>query len=202
MARYKLQGRARDTWGNATANLDIYIYKAGTSRTQDAIIYTSKTSTTAISAAPQISSDQYGSFNFWVDDTDYTASTTKFDIYADGLEYTYVDIFNIKHHGTMGDLLDNDHPQYAEHLNISTVTAETTASNADVILANAPSGSPFMVYLQESNDASITVKKIDNNENTTIQGLSGNIDGQANTTLTTQYERATFVWDGTNWFII
>jgi hypothetical protein len=59
-----------------------------------------------------------------------------------------------------------------------------------------------MVYLQESNDASITVKKIDNNENTTIQGLSGNIDGQANTTLTTQYERATFVWDGTNWFII
>ena len=112
MARYKLQGRARDTWGNTIASLDIYIYKAGTSRAVDAIIYTSKTSTTAISAAPQISSDVYGFFSFWVDDTDYTASTTKFDIYADGLEYTYVDIFNIKHHGTLSGLPADDHPRY------------------------------------------------------------------------------------------
>ena len=201
MARYKLQGRARDTWGNATANLDIYIYKAGTSRTQDAIIYTSRTSTTAISAAPQISSDQYGSFNFWVDDTDYTASTTKFDIYADGLEYTYVDIFNIKHHGTMGDLLDNDHPQYAIHSNMSTITTETTASNADVILASASSG-PITVYLQDSDDATITVKKTDPINNVTVQGLSGNIDGSATKVLTSQYDKETFVWDGTNWFII
>ena len=96
MARYKLQGRARDTWGNTISGLDIYIYVAGTSRLQDAIIYTSSTSTTAISASPQIQSDTYGFFNFWVDDMDYVASTTKFDLYADGLEYTYVDVFNIK----------------------------------------------------------------------------------------------------------
>ena len=112
MARYKLQGRARDTWGNTISGLDIYIYVAGTSRLQDAIIYTSSTSTTAISASPQIQSDTYGFFSFWVDDTDYVASTTKFDLYADGLEYTYVDVFNIKHHGTMGGLKFDDHPRY------------------------------------------------------------------------------------------
>lgn len=201
MARYKLQGRARDTWGNTISGLDIYIYVAGTSKLQDAIIYISSTSTTAISASPQISSDQYGSFQFWVDDTDYTASTTKFDIYADGLDYTYVDIFNIKHHGTLGDLLDNDHPQYAEHINVSTVTVETTASNADVILADA-SGGAFTVYLQESDDASITVKKIDLSNNVTVRGLSGNIDGASTKVLNTQYERNTFAWDGNNWFII
>ena len=82
MARYKLQGRARDTWGNSISSLDIFVYVAGTSRLQDAIVYTSSTSTTAISAAPQIQSDTYGTFSFWVDDTDYVASTTKFDLYA------------------------------------------------------------------------------------------------------------------------
>ena len=121
MARYKLQGRARDTWGNTITGLDIYVYVSGTSRTQDAIVYTSSTSTTAISAAPQISSDTYGFFNFWVDDTDYTASTTKFDIFADGLEYTYIDIFNIKNHSILSGLPRNDHPQY------------TAASAAEVI---------------------------------------------------------------------
>jgi len=112
MARYKLQGRARDTWGNTISGLDIYVYVAGTSRLQAATVYSSLTSTPGISATPQISSDSYGFFSFWVDDTDYVASTTKFDLYADGLEYTYVDVFNIKHHGTMGGLKFDDHPRY------------------------------------------------------------------------------------------
>ena len=112
MARYKLQGRARDTWGNTISGLDIYVYVAGTSRLQAATVYSSITSTPGISATPQISSDTYGFFSFWVSDTDYVAATTKFDLYADGLEYTYVDIFNIKHHGTLGDLTSDDHTRY------------------------------------------------------------------------------------------
>ena len=88
------------------------------------------------------------------------------------------------------------------YLNISTVTAQTTASNADVILASA-GAAPFTVYLQ--NDAftdEIKVKKIDSGSTVTVEGLVGTIDGAANATLTSQYESKTFVWDGTNWFIV
>jgi hypothetical protein len=201
MARYKFQGRARDTWGNAIANLDIYIYKSNTSKTIPAKVYSSRTITTGTSAAPQTKTNQYGFFKFWVDDTDYTASTTKFDIYADGLEYTYVDIFNIKHHGTLSGLFNDDHKQYAKHINVSTKTTETTAYNSDVILADGTSKA-FTVHLKESTDASITVKKIDNIHDITVKGISGKIDGQSNKILTSQHEKSTFVWDGSNWFII
>jgi len=143
MARYKLQGRARDTWGNAISDLDIYIYVAGTNRLQTAIVYTSNTSTTPLSAAPQLSSDSYGTFKFWVDDTDYVASTTKFDIYADGLEYTYIDIFNIKHHGTMGGLKFDDHPRYPS---VSAAEVITGAWNFTIPpCGNAPSAGKHLV---------------------------------------------------------
>jgi len=86
-----------------------------------------------------------------------------------------------------------------EYLNISTVTAETTASNADVILA---SGGPYTVSLEEKDRAIIRVKYIDSGSTITVQGLSGTIDGSANTTLTSQYESVTVVCNGTNWFIV
>jgi hypothetical protein len=85
--------------------------------------------------------------------------------------------------------------------NVSTETAQVTASNNDIVLANG-TGGVFTVYLQDSDNAVIRVKKIDAVNNITVEGLSGNIDGQANTTLTSQYESKTFVWDGTNWFIV
>ena len=86
-----------------------------------------------------------------------------------------------------------------EYLNISTVTAETTASNADVILTDSGS---YTVYLTEKDRAIIRVKNIDSGNTITVQGLLGTIDGSANITLTSQYESVTVVSDGTNWFIV
>jgi len=86
-----------------------------------------------------------------------------------------------------------------EYLNISTVTSATTASNSDVILA---SGGPYTVSLEEKDRAIIRVKYIDSGNTITVEGLSGTIDGAANTTLTSQYESKTFVCDGSDWYII
>jgi len=57
-----------------------------------------------------------------------------------------------------------------EYLNISTATAQATASNADVILADGTGGS-FTVYLTEKDRAIIRVKKIDSSNTITVHAL-------------------------------
>ena len=88
------------------------------------------------------------------------------------------------------------------NLDVSTVTSDTTASDGDIILVDT-SGGNVTIYLDVAADAYITVKKISSDSNTvTVQGTSGNIDGNANITFTTQYQSYSFASDGTNFFIV
>jgi len=99
MARYHFQGRSRDTYGNVKQNLPITIYEANTS--VPAIIYTAFTGGTSTSAAPQISSDNYGYFDFYVDDADYS-NNQYFDITSSEFTYTYIDVIRQGPAGTSG----------------------------------------------------------------------------------------------------
>ena len=78
MGRFSFWGRAVDTFGNVKPNQGITIYLADTST--PAIVYTQQTGGTGISTAPQITTDNNGRFNFWVDDTDYDKYDQLFDI--------------------------------------------------------------------------------------------------------------------------
>ena len=109
MARYKLQGRAVDSYGNIQPSIGVTIYLAGT--TTPAKVYTTETSTPAIETTSQITTDTYGRFGFWVDTLDYQ-SNQLFDIYAGNLGYTDVDIFRgFRDHGLLQGLEQNDHKQ-------------------------------------------------------------------------------------------
>ncbi len=48
----------------------------------------------------------------------------------------------------------------------------------------------------------IFVVKNINTGTTTVQGQTGNIDGAASQSLSTQYQKQTYQWDGSNWWII
>ena len=68
MSRYSFLGRAVDTYGNVQSNVDIKIYLTGTKT--GAIVYTERTGGIGISTLPQITTDIYGAFKFYVDDGD------------------------------------------------------------------------------------------------------------------------------------
>jgi hypothetical protein len=85
----------------------------------------------------------------------------------------------------------------------SKVTAQSSTYSAtagDIVLATAGAGG-FTVTLPASTaNRQVTVKKVDNGAGTiTIATTSGNIDGAATATITTQYVSFTMVADGTNW---
>ena len=90
MARYSFWGRAVDTFGNITPNTGITVYDASTST--PSTIYENQVGGIDISTAPQVTTDETGRFNFWLDDNDYAISQL-FDIIVGSLVYTKVDIF-------------------------------------------------------------------------------------------------------------
>ena len=90
MARFSFLGRAVDSYGNVKANEGITIYLAGT--LTPANIYTARTGGTVISTAPQITTDAYGRFHFYVDESDHVGGDQKFDINAAGLTYYDIEI--------------------------------------------------------------------------------------------------------------
>ena len=113
MSRYHFYGRSRDTYGNVVSNVNVSVYLAGT--TTPAAIFESRTGGTAISAAPQVTTDSNGLFDLWVDDTIHPKSTL-FDIVVGSITYSEFDIFretdNITDHGNLTGLSDDDHTQY------------------------------------------------------------------------------------------
>ena len=75
-------------------NVDIKIYLAGTST--GAIVYTQRTGGVGVSTPPQITTDVYGAFKFYVDDGDYPLVTDQnFDVVAGGLTYPDLEIIRI-----------------------------------------------------------------------------------------------------------
>lgn len=90
MARSHFIGRTRDTSGNSIPNIGVYVYLADT--TTAASVFTEKIGGTAITIAPQITSDAYGLFDFYVDNTVHL-STQLFDLVVDDITYEDVDIF-------------------------------------------------------------------------------------------------------------
>ena len=84
-------------------------------------------------------------------------------------------------------------------------TGAYTALIGDVVLADGTSGA-FTVTLPTAagnKDGIITVKKIDNINNITIDGNgSETIDGATTVVLSTQYDSVTMISNGSNWFVI
>ncbi len=76
--RYHFQGRSRDTFGNVKQNLPITIYETGT--TTPATIYKDATGGVPVSAGPQVISDNFGYFDFYVDNLDYGETVTAYTI--------------------------------------------------------------------------------------------------------------------------
>ncbi len=88
-------------------------------------------------------------------------------------------------------------------IRVVTVTSNYTASNGDVVLANASAGAITVTLQTPTSGAVINVKKIDGSANAvTIDGAGATIDGQTSIQITTQYESYTLVSDGSNWYII
>jgi hypothetical protein len=123
MARYKILARSVDTFGNAQKNIGISIYLAGTNN--PATVYTTEVIITGISTTPQISTDNYGRFEFWVDTDDYDV-TQKFDVISANLRYSDIDIFNARAHNVLTGLREDDHTQYANLTQSEKVSASWT----------------------------------------------------------------------------
>jgi len=84
-------------------------------------------------------------------------------------------------------------------LNVIHISADSTAINGDVILIDSTAGTT--VTLINELDARVYVKNLTSGT-ATIQGNTGTIDGSSTYTLTYQYESATIVCDGVNWFVL
>jgi len=86
---------------------------------------------------------------------------------------------------------------------VTTQTADYTASNGDVVLADASGGAITITLPSPSANAWVEVKKTDSSANAvTVDGGGNNIDGSASFDITTQYESYTMVSDGSSWFIV
>jgi len=87
---------------------------------------------------------------------------------------------------------------------VTTQTGDYTASENDIVLADA-SGAPLTVTLPApSESVVVTVKKIDSSSNAVTIATPGSetIDGDSSRTLTAQYVSREITSDGTNYFII
>jgi len=91
---------------------------------------------------------------------------------------------------------------------VSALSATTTltASTSDAVYLVDASGGAVTVKLPDPSTVSnkITIKKTDAaaNDVTVDAHASETIDGAATDTISTQYESASYVTDGTNWFSI
>lgn len=84
-------GRAVDIFGNAKSGVGINIYLADT--LTPANVYLTQEGSSSIATAPQVLTDDYGRFSFWVSDEDYNTQQL-FDIDAAGLIYEDIKIIN------------------------------------------------------------------------------------------------------------
>jgi trimeric autotransporter adhesin len=100
--KYGFQLRVRDSYGNVVADENISVYLAGTST--PAYIYSTYTATVGTSATPQLTSDDNGYVQLFVDPDDYDdglAQLFDVDIDENDVNYTYLDIFK---QGTSADV--------------------------------------------------------------------------------------------------
>jgi len=87
--------------------------------------------------------------------------------------------------------------------NVTSQSADYTASDGDVVLADASGGAITITLPSPSANAWVEVKKTDSSTNAvTVDGGGNNIDGAASFDITTQYESYTMVSDGSSWFIV
>jgi len=84
---------------------------------------------------------------------------------------------------------------------VRSITANYTAVNRDIVLANAASGA-ITVTIPITAGTQVTVKKIDSSTNAvTVVPASGTIDGDASAVITGQDTSAVFIGDGTNAYV-
>ena len=83
------------------------------------------------------------------------------------------------------------------------IDSDYTANDRDFVLSDATSGAVTVTLSTEgSSDHWVNVKKIDASANAvTVEPDSGTIDGNANITLSSQYDAVDVYSDGTNWHI-
>ena len=91
-----------------------------------------------------------------------------------------------------------------EYKAVRTITESYTVSDVDeLILADATSGAITVTLPKAVDGRTIYTKKIDNSNNVTIATTgSETIDGQAQQTISTQWDTVEVISDGSNWFII
>lgn len=78
-----------------------------------------------------------------------------------------------------------------------------TAQNGDAVLADATAGAFAVTSPPATAGAQVRVKKVDASGNAvTFTPASGTVDGAAGYALATQYQRASFISDGTNWWVL
>jgi hypothetical protein len=85
-----------------------------------------------------------------------------------------------------------------------TKTADYTAADREVVLADATNGNVNITLPSPSDGQLVTVKKIDSSSNavTIVTPTSETIDGQSSITITNQFAARETVSNGTNYFII
>ena len=92
--RYHFFDSIRDQLGNVVPSASVYIYLAGT--VTAASIYTVNSGGAALAVAPQITTDNNGWFEFWVDDEDYDHDQKfKLNVVKTGFTTVTIDYINI-----------------------------------------------------------------------------------------------------------
>jgi len=87
--------------------------------------------------------------------------------------------------------------------NVTSQSADYTASDGDIVLADASGGAITITLPSPSAGAKVEVKKTDSSANAvTVDGGGNNIDSSGSFDITTQYESYTMVSDGSNWYIV
>ena len=95
----------------------------------------------------------------------------------------------------------------AHEVELNSVTAAATVADdgrPTVVLADATAAAFTVTLPTPTSGRMVTVKKVDASANAVTVGPAAaeTIDGAASATLAAQWDVATFVSDGTNWFVI
>ncbi len=87
--------------------------------------------------------------------------------------------------------------------NVTSQSANYTASDGDIVLVDASSGAVTITLPSPSSGAKVRVKKTDASTNivTVSPSATETIDGSSSHSISKQYETYEYVSDGTNWFI-
>lgn len=88
--------------------------------------------------------------------------------------------------------------------NVTSQSSNYTASEVDIVLADASGGSITITLPSPSTDIDITVKKTDSSSNAVDIATPGSetIDGSSSLSITSQYTSRTITSDGSNYFIV